>query len=344
MPGVTQLHPHAWRVLLACAALSIALHLVLLAVFGPRVGDQASSIAQPLVYTLAPAAAPAPASKTAPAPRPRKVRPAPALAVPQAAVESTEPAVNPPPAPPEPIAEPAPEPVAERVAAPVAEPTAAPAPEPRAPALPGSQRLKYTVEGGARGMTYHAEGELLWAHDGQNYEVRMEVGAFLLGSRVQSSRGQVTPQGLQPQRFTDISRRQRVAEFDHAQALVRFSEGAAPVALQPGAQDQLSIFVQLASQLAADPGAFPRGSTLTLQAIGVRGADTWRFVVGEEEALPLPGGEQRALKLSRLTQAAQEVQVELWLAPALGWLPARIRLSQPNGDFIDQRWRASAAP
>ncbi len=339
MPGVNWLRPHAWRILTACAALSLLLHLVLLALFGPRVGDQASSIAQPLVYALAPAAAPAQRPRTARPPP----RPAPALPAPVA--EAVVPEAAPPVTPPEPLSQP----VAAPVAAPVPEPAPEPAPvaaapAPAAPTLPGSLRLKYAIEGGARGMTYHASGELLWAHDGENYEVRMEVGAFMLGSRVQTSRGRITAQGLQPQRFSDISRRQRVAEFDHAQAQVRFSEGAAPVALLPGAQDQLSIFVQLASQLAADPGAFPRGTALELQAIGVRGADTWRFVVGEEETLNLPGGEQRALKLSRLTQTAQEVQVDVWLAPALGWLPARIRLSQPNGDFIEQSWRASAAP
>jgi len=67
-------------------------------------------------------------------------------------------------------------------------------------------------------------------------------------------------------------------------------------------------------------------------------------VVEDEETLSLPGGELRALKLSRAPTRADEPRAEIWLAPALGWLPVRIRLSQENGDFIDQQWRGSEAP
>lgn len=222
---------------------------------------------------------------------------------------------------------------------------AAAEPQPIQPlALPGSQRLKYRIEGEVSGLSYVAKGELLWAHDGVNYEARLEVSALLLGSRVQNSRGRVTAEGLQPLRFSDKTRRERVTEFDHAQGQARFGEGAPPIPLRVGAQDQLSIFVQLASQLAADPTRYPRGTELELQAIGIRGADTWRFIVQEEETLSLPGGAQRALKLARLTQDPQDLRVELWLAPALDWLPARIRLTQANGDYIDQLWRSSEAP
>jgi hypothetical protein len=37
-------------------------------------------------------------------------------------------------------------------------------------------------------------------------------------------------------------------------------------------------------------------------------------------------------------------RVELWLAPALGYLPARIRITEANGDYIDQKWLSSEAP
>ena len=50
------------------------------------------------------------------------------------------------------------------------------------------------------------------------------------------------------------------------------------------------------------------------------------------------------LRLVRAPQKANEVTVELWLAPALGYLPVRIRLTQDNGDFIDQKLRSSEPP
>lgn len=333
--------PHPWRRLLLCALLALALHLLLLALFGPRVhAPYRSTIAQPLVYALAAAPAPAASPKTTRAPRRPSPAPAPALAPSPAPPEAPPPepvaesaAPVPPPETAPPVAEPAPPP-----AAPLAEPAPTPA------IVPGSLRVTYRMQGEVKGVSYHASGELLWAHDGRDYDARLEVSAFLLGSRVQGSRGRITAEGLQPQRFTDRYRRERVTEFDHPQAQLRFSEGAPNVALSPGTQDPLSVFVQIASLLASQPERYPPGTELALQVASLRGVDTWRLVIGGEETLTLPGGELLTRKLSRVIQGADELRVEAWLAPALNWLPARIRLTQASGDYIDQQWRSSEAP
>jgi hypothetical protein len=339
MPGKHWPPAHPWRRLLLSALLAIVVHLLLLWLFGPRPGaGDASTIVRPILYTMAPAQPPAaspPTRRPTRTSRPTPSPPQPALAPPQTV---PEPVAENTPAPPPPPPEPAPEP---ETAPP---PQAPPRPPAALVAIPGSQRLSYSIFGELRSMRYHASGELLWAHDGEDYEARMEVGAFLLGSRVQSSRGRITPDGLQPQRFGDKSRQERVVEFDHAQAQARFSDGSPTAPLLQGSQDQLSIFVQLASQLAANPASYPRGTELALQTVGVKGADTWHFVVNGEETLNLPGGEQATLKLTRLLRRPDDLHVELWLAPGLGWLPARLRLSQPNGDYIDQQWRGSQPP
>lgn len=83
---------------------------------------------------------------------------------------------------------------------------------------------------------------------------------------------------------------------------------------------------------------------MEMQAVGPRDAETWRFVVDGEERLQLPDGEQLALKLTRVPQKTYDLTVELWLAPALGYLPARIRLTQNNDDFIDQQLSGSEPP
>jgi hypothetical protein len=332
--------PHAWRRLLLCALLALAAHLLLLALFGPRVhAPYASSITQPLVYALA-AAPPAPAAPSQTTRTPRRPRPAPVLPVPPAPPELP---------PPEPVVEsaapvppPEPPPAVAEAPAQTVSPPSEPAPTPAI--IPGSLRLKYGIQGEVKGMAYQASGELLWAHDGQNYEARLEVGAFLLGSRVQGSRGRISAEGLQPQRFTDRSRRERIAAFDHDLAQVRFSEGAPNAALTAGTQDQLSVFMQLASLLASQPTLYPPGTELALQVAGIRSVDTWRLVIGAEETLNLPGGELLTRKLSRVVQGTDELRVDVWLAPALNWLPARIRLTQNSGDYIDQQWRGSEPP
>jgi hypothetical protein len=339
----TQIPPHSWPRLIWCALLAVVLHVLLLWLFGPRPGaSYASSIVRPILFTTVSAEPVAIASSRTGRPKTRAPAPPPdhSLSPPPVQIPAPEPVTEPTPPPP------AAEPSNPDQADPVEAVTATSLPLPAGPqvVIPGSQRLKYSIYGEMRRMAYHASGELLWAHDGQEYDARMEVGAFLLGTRVQQSKGRVTPEGLQPQRFSDQSRRERMVELDHAQAEARFSEGTPAAPLLNGAQDQLSVFMQLASQLAANPQRYPRGTELTLQIVGIKSADTWHFVVNGEETLNLPGGEQATLKFTRLKKDSADLGVEIWLAPALGWLPARIRLTQESGDYIDQQWRGSEAP
>ena len=44
-----------------------------------------------------------------------------------------------------------------------------------------------------------------------------------------------------------------------------------------------------------------------------------------------------ALKLTRKPRREYDQKVEIWYAPALGYLPVRNRITQQNGDFIDQQ-------
>lgn len=232
-------------------------------------------------------------------------------------------------------------------AAPPPAPPAAPASAPAAPAglaVPAPLRLQYAIRGRVGFLPYRADGNLLWAYSGEGYQARMEVHLFLLGSRVQHSQGRLTPAGLQPRRFIDRVNADRSVDFDYAGARVRFSEGSEPAPLPEGAQDHLSVFMQLGSLIGTAPQRYPVGTAITFAAMGIYGPESWRFVVAGEEKLDLPGGELAALKLTRAATRADEPNAELWLAPALGWLPARIRLWQDNGDYIDQLWRGSAAP
>jgi hypothetical protein len=79
---------------------------------------------------------------------------------------------------------------------------------------PASARLEYNVSGQSRGMNYQATGTLDWQHDGVAYQAQMRVSAFMIGSRTQRSAGQLHATGLHPDRFTDISRRERETRFD----------------------------------------------------------------------------------------------------------------------------------
>jgi hypothetical protein len=212
--------------------------------------------------------------------------------------------------------------------------------EVRAGAIPpDSAQLRYTVSGNVSGIPYSAKSRLDWNNLGNRYSARLEVSVFLLGSRVQTSSGTLGPQGLVPARFSDKRRKEKTTDFDVSQGRIRFSSGANQVELLPGAQDRLSVFMQLAALFKARPAGFPRGEEIAVQVAGTGGAEVWRFQVGEESLLELPAGAVRARQLSRAPRAGHEgdSRVELWLAPELGYLPARIRISEPDGDTVDQR-------
>ena len=48
-------------------------------------------------------------------------------------------------------------------------------------------------------------------------------------------------------------------------------------------------------------------------------------------------GEVMAFKLTRAPRREFDTRVELWYAPSMNYLPVRIRVTQANGDFIDQK-------
>lgn len=213
----------------------------------------------------------------------------------------------------------------------------------RSYAVPGSVRLKFNATGQRQRLEYQALGEMLWTHDGKNYEARLGLTAWPM-SRTLVSTGRMTADGLAPERFSDKFRSELAAHFDRDKARVTFSANTPDATLLPGAQDQLSVFMQLAAMLAGEPAKYPAGTQINVQTVGPRSAEPWVFEVEGEETLSLPGGHQQTRKLVRSPRKDFDQRVEIWLAPALAWLPARIRITQPNGDYIDQQWRSTSSP
>jgi hypothetical protein len=210
--------------------------------------------------------------------------------------------------------------------------------------VPGSTRLKYNVIATKGSLSFNARAELLWLQDGSTYDARLEVSAFLLGARIQTSTGRLTAEGLEPKRFADKFRSEVAAHFERDKRLVTFSANTPQVPLLAGMQDQLSVVMQLSAMIAGAPAQYPSGTAITFDTVGPRSSETWVLMVGEEEKLSLPGGELQALKLTRKPRGEYDQTLELWLAPQLAYLPARIKLTEKNGDYADQIWRATEAP
>ncbi|MFM9880696.1 MAG: DUF3108 domain-containing protein, partial [Burkholderiaceae bacterium] len=220
----------------------------------------------------------------------------------------------------------------------------APGPDSAPAAVAGSARIKYDVTGLAKDLNYQASAEMLWLHDGSRYEAKLTISALFIGSRSETSEGELTPAGLRPLRYLNKRRGAQAAHFDYALGRVRFSANTPDAPLQPGAQDRISVALQLGALLAGDPLRYPAGSRITLQTVGPRDTDIWVFEISPAAQLSLPGGEQSAVKLARLPRREFDQTVEIWLAPAQNYLPVRIKLTQSNGDFADLQWRSTAAP
>ncbi len=210
--------------------------------------------------------------------------------------------------------------------------------------LPGSRHLLFDVSGEAKRFPYSANADLLWTQDGSSYNARLAITAFLLGSRIQTSTGQLTAEGLAPQRFSDKVKTEVAAHFERDKGIISFSANTPDAALLPGAQDRLSVLLQLGSLLAGAPQRYPVGSSISIQTIGPKDADDWRFTVGEEQTLALPEGDHKARKLSRVPQREHDVRVDVWLASDLAYLPVQLRLTQDNGDFVQLRLKSVATP
>lgn len=210
--------------------------------------------------------------------------------------------------------------------------------EPRPPAQPpASAHLVYGVTGNIKGLAYSASSTLDWTLTAGGYNAHMEIRVLLLGSRVQTSTGRVHANGLLPERFSDKSRSERAAHFDHAQQTIRFSNNQPDASMQLGAQDRLSLFMQLAGLLQAQPSAYPLGHVISLQVAGTSDAEIWHFRVAEEVTLALPAGNLRTRHLVREPREPRDSLIDIWFAPELAYLPVRIRITQENGDRVDQQ-------
>lgn len=204
--------------------------------------------------------------------------------------------------------------------------------------LAGSVRLVYKVQ--ANKFPFSLMGELRWRNLGKTYSAKLSYSAFGM-SRSQTSHGQITDVGLAPERFGDKFRSEVAAHFNYAQGKVTFSANTPDAPLLTGAQDRLSVLVQLGALVASEPERYGPGTTLTIQTVGPRDADLWLFTFESTESLTLPGGTLDGLKLVRNPRQPYDQKVEVWLAPKLGYLPARIRITETNGDAIDQQWSSS---
>lgn len=207
-------------------------------------------------------------------------------------------------------------------------------------------RLVYEGKGQERGfINYYGSAELVWQPNGPQYEAAMEISALGIRLVTWTSKGAIGPDGLQPRRFGDRRRGPETAtHFQRDKGIISFSANNPDVPLQTGAQDKLSVLLQLSGLVAGDPGHFAPGTHLEIQAADAHRAEIWDFSIKPLETLDLPGGAVKSLPFVKEPNVQYDQKVEVWFAPELGYLPVRLRITEANGSFSDLLWKRTSKP
>jgi hypothetical protein len=213
-------------------------------------------------------------------------------------------------------------------------------------AFPPSVQLNYDVFGETDGQKNAVSAAIVWKHDGARYDSSLLITKVGLRLRQWTSKGTLTATGLTPVRFGEKGFRSSevAAHFVWDDGKVIFSANTPQTSLTTGAQDHLSVFMQLASLWAGDPLRYAAGSAIAFQSIGPRQSEMWTFVVSPEENITVPGGTLQAIKLTREASGDYSTKAEVWMTPKLAYLPARIRLSEANGNVLDMVWTSTQPP
>jgi hypothetical protein len=208
--------------------------------------------------------------------------------------------------------------------------------------FPPNTQINYTLTGQERGLTYHAFGSLKWQAQSnpstpKTYEAELRVRAFLVGSRVWRSVGSMTENGLAPLRYSDSWRGERAAHFEADQKKITFSGNTPSTELQPGAQDQVSLFIQMAATVSAK--SFKLGSELNVQTATARDAVNWTLTYKSDDSIEVDGNRLETQRWVCLPRGKFDRQIEMWLSQAHGGMPVRIKITQVSGNFIDMEMR-----
>ncbi len=208
---------------------------------------------------------------------------------------------------------------------------------------PASTRLSYALTGNYRGEVL-GTAQVEWVRSGTRYQVHLD---FVIGpsmapliSRRHTSDGDITAAGLSPRRYDEET---KVAFRDRRRATMRFEPDAVVMASGerrerwPGVQDTASQFIQLIFMVTLNPELLTVGNQFEVPVALPKNMYRINYEVIKQEAVHTPFGDVGAfhIKPRRLNRPAGDLSVEIWMAPQLRYLPARIRIEQDAETYVD---------
>jgi hypothetical protein len=185
-------------------------------------------------------------------------------------------------------------------------------------------------------------GTIHWMSDAQHYEMVVSVPLPFVGTFVYSSHGRIDAFGLAPDQYIEKRGRrpEDVAIFNRTDKKIAFTRTPASLPLPDGAQDRFSMVMQLASLVRGDPAAYKPGVTRQFFVIDSDSGENWPVETIGDETIRTAQGYLETRHFKRLPRHDGDLRrIDVWLAPSLGWLPARIMQTEPNGTQIELVWR-----
>ncbi|HZZ03250.1 DUF3108 domain-containing protein [Paraburkholderia sp.] len=221
-------------------------------------------------------------------------------------------------------------------------PTAASAPQ-ASPgvkfSVPPSGELQYdTFYNGVRNQP----GTIHWTSNAQSYEMVVSVPLPFVGTFVYSSHGRIDAFGLAPDQYIEKRGRrpEDVAIFNRTDKKIVFTRTPATLPLPDGAQDRFSMVMQLAALVRGDPTAYKPGVTRQFFVVDNDSGESWPVETIGDETIRTAQGYLETRHFKRLPRHDGDLRrIDVWLAPSLGWLPARIMQTEPNGTQFELVWR-----
>jgi hypothetical protein len=207
--------------------------------------------------------------------------------------------------------------------------------------VPPSGELQYdTFFNGARNQP----GTIHWKSDGHRYEMVVSVPLPFIGTFSWTSRGHVDAFGLAPDQY--IEKRGRRPEdftiFNRNEKQIIFTRTPNSLALPDGAQDRFSMVMQLASLVRGDPDAYKPGVTREFYVADNDSGEVWPITTIGDESVSTDHGFVTARHFMRLPRHdGDKRRIDVWLAPALGWLPVRLVQTEPSGTQFELLWRGA---
>ncbi len=208
----------------------------------------------------------------------------------------------------------------------------APAPDPYA-AWPADTRLSYRLQGQFRGPV-DGDAQVTWQRVDDRYQVQIAIRLALFVRVTLTSQGRIVNDRLQPEIYQEqMPNRTRSVRLAAREVVL----GNGTVLSRPdGVQDTASQFVALSHRFASGLQHLSEGEAVRFWMARPGGVDEWTYDVRAPESLATRRwGEVQAFALvpRPIERPRGNITAQMWFAPSLQHLPARIRIA-----FGDEAW------